>query len=114
MLVTSSEGVWLEAAGGRRILDAGGGAIVSNIGHGRPEIAEVAAHALRRLDYVVPIFATESRVALVNEVACFVVFLTRVAQKRKTFVIFLRSPQLLSFFPIDSMRNRCRIRFRIL
>lgn len=69
ILVTSSEGMWLEAAGGRRILDAGGGAIVTNIGHGRPEIAEVAANALRRLDYVVPIFATESRVALVNEVA---------------------------------------------
>ena len=68
ILVTNSEGVWLEAAGGRRILDAGGGAIVTNIGHGRPEIVEVAAKALGQLDYVVPVFATESRVALVNEV----------------------------------------------
>ena len=52
ILITSSKGVWLEAADGRRILDAGGGAVVTNIGHGRPEIAEVAANALTRLDYV--------------------------------------------------------------
>ncbi|MCH2625141.1 MAG: aminotransferase class III-fold pyridoxal phosphate-dependent enzyme [Acidimicrobiales bacterium] len=69
ILITSSEGVWLEAADGRRILDAGGGAVVTNIGHGRPEIAEIAANALTQLDYVVPLFATESRVSLVDEVA---------------------------------------------
>ena len=69
ILITSSKGVWLEAADGRRILDAGGGAVVTNIGHGRPEIAEVAANALTRLDYVVPLFATESRVSLVDEVS---------------------------------------------
>ena len=50
MLVTGSSGVWLETADGRQILDAGGGAIVTNIGHGRPEIAHVASKALERLD----------------------------------------------------------------
>ena len=69
MLITKGDGVWLQAADGQRILDAGGGAIVTNIGHGRPEIAEVAAKALEQLDYVVPLFATESRVALVDEVS---------------------------------------------
>ena len=69
MLVTHSEGVWLHTSDGRRILDAGGGAIVTNIGHGRQEIAQVAADALSHLDYVVPVFATESRVGLVEEVS---------------------------------------------
>ena len=69
MLITSSSGVWLQTADGRQILDAGGGAIVTNIGHGRPEIAQVASHALERLDYVVPVFATEARVALAEEVS---------------------------------------------
>jgi len=69
MLVTGSSGVWLETADGRQILDAGGGAIVTNIGHGRPEIAHVASKALERLDYVVPVFATEARVALAEEVS---------------------------------------------
>ena len=68
-MVTKAEGVWLHTSEGARFLDAGGGAIVTNIGHGRPEIAQVAAEALSRLDYVVPVFATEARVALVEEVS---------------------------------------------
>ncbi len=67
-VVTGAEGVWLHFDDGRRILDAGGGAVVTNIGHGRPEIAEVAARALGHLDYVIPPWATESRVALIEEV----------------------------------------------
>ena len=50
MLVTHSEGMWFHTSDGRRILDAGGGAIVTNIGHGRQEIAQVAADALSQLD----------------------------------------------------------------
>src|SRR5690606_8521560 len=48
------------------ILDAAGGAIVANIGHGRAEVAEVAAKALRDCTYVVPPFATEERLRLVE------------------------------------------------
>lgn len=64
--VASAEGAYLITPDGRRILDAAGGAIVANIGHGRREVAEVAAAALERCTYVVPPFATEDRVRLVE------------------------------------------------
>ncbi|MCP3912858.1 MAG: aspartate aminotransferase family protein [Actinomycetia bacterium] len=67
IVIDRTEDVWLVTGDGRRILDAGGGAIVTNIGHGRPEIARVAAEALGRIDYVVPVWATEARVSLVEE-----------------------------------------------
>lgn len=65
--IDRTEDVWLIRDDGERILDAGGGAIVTNIGHGRPEIARVAAEALAKVDYVLPLWATENRVALVEE-----------------------------------------------
>ena len=64
--VASAEGAYLVTPDGRRILDAAGGAIVANIGHGRREVAQVAAEALERCTYVVPPFATEERVRLVE------------------------------------------------
>jgi len=64
--VASAEGAYLITPDGRRILDAAGGAIVANIGHGRQEVAEVAAEAVARCTYVVPPFATEDRVKLVE------------------------------------------------
>lgn len=66
LTVARTEGVWLVTADGRRILDAAGGAIVASIGHGRAEVADVAARALAETTFVVPPFATESRVALVE------------------------------------------------
>ncbi len=67
LVIERTEDVWLIRDDGRRILDAGGGAIVTNIGHGRPELAKAAATALGKIDYVVPLWATENRVALVEE-----------------------------------------------
>jgi adenosylmethionine-8-amino-7-oxononanoate aminotransferase len=64
--VASAEGAYLITPDGRRILDAAGGAIVANIGHGRREVAEAMASALERCTYVVPPFATEDRVRLVE------------------------------------------------
>ena len=64
--VARAEGAYLVTPAGQRILDAAGGAIVANIGHGRREVAEVAAAALERCTYVVPPFATEDRVKLVE------------------------------------------------
>jgi len=64
--VERAEGAYLITPDGRRILDAAGGAIVVNIGHGRREVAEVAAHALEQLTYVVPTFATEAKTRLVE------------------------------------------------
>lgn len=65
-LVVGGEGRHLIMADGRRVLDGGGGAIVTNIGHGRPEIAEAAAASLREIGYVIPPWATPERVALRN------------------------------------------------
>jgi adenosylmethionine-8-amino-7-oxononanoate aminotransferase len=64
--IARAEGAYLYTEDGRRILDAAGGAIVSNVGHGRREVAEACARALEEASYVVPPFATESRVRLVE------------------------------------------------
>ncbi|NRA02315.1 MAG: aspartate aminotransferase family protein [Myxococcales bacterium] len=64
--IERTEGAFLYTRDGRRILDAAGGAIVSNIGHGRREVAEAIAAASEREGYVVPTFATESRLRLVD------------------------------------------------
>lgn len=66
LAITGGEGVWLHTADGRRILDGAGGAVVANIGHGRPEPAQAAAEALTGYAYTVPPWATEPRVRLVE------------------------------------------------
>jgi adenosylmethionine-8-amino-7-oxononanoate aminotransferase len=62
--IARTEGPYLITPEGQRIFDAAGGAIVSSIGHGRAEVAEAAQRALEQTSYVVPPFATESRVRL--------------------------------------------------
>ena len=64
--VARAEGAWLVTPDGRRILDAAGGAVVVNVGHGRREVADAYARCAAELSYVVPPFATESRVRLVE------------------------------------------------
>jgi adenosylmethionine-8-amino-7-oxononanoate aminotransferase len=64
--IARAEGATLYTTDGRAILDAAGGAIAVNVGHGRAEVADAVARALRETSYVVPVFATESRVALVD------------------------------------------------
>jgi adenosylmethionine-8-amino-7-oxononanoate aminotransferase len=64
--VARTEGSFLVLPDGRRILDAAGGAVVASIGHGRREVAEAAARALAATTFVVPPFATEERVRLVE------------------------------------------------
>jgi adenosylmethionine-8-amino-7-oxononanoate aminotransferase len=64
--VARTEGSFLVLSDGRRILDAAGGAVVASIGHGRSEVAEVAARTLATTSFVVPPFATEERVRLVE------------------------------------------------
>ena len=65
-VVARSEGVWLVTPDGRRILDAAGGAVLVNVGHGRREVAEAYAQAAVEATYIVPPFATESRVRLME------------------------------------------------
>jgi adenosylmethionine-8-amino-7-oxononanoate aminotransferase len=64
--VDRAEGAYLISSDGRRVLDAAGGAIVANIGHGRREVAEAVARALEEITYVVPPFATPQRTRLVE------------------------------------------------
>jgi adenosylmethionine-8-amino-7-oxononanoate aminotransferase len=64
--IERAEGAYLYTPDGRAILDAAGGAIVANVGHGRREVVEAAASAMQETSYVVPVFATPSRLALVE------------------------------------------------
>jgi hypothetical protein len=64
MRVVRGEGAWLIADDGRRILDAAGGAIVVNVGHGRAEVMEAIARAPAASAFVVPNWRTPEREAL--------------------------------------------------
>jgi adenosylmethionine-8-amino-7-oxononanoate aminotransferase len=48
----SADGVWLEDADGRRYLDAAGGAIVVNVGHGDRSLVDAMAQQALRTPYV--------------------------------------------------------------
>ncbi len=50
--------VWIEDAQGHRYLDASGGAVVVNIGHGRPEIAEAVRDQILKCHYAHPTMFT--------------------------------------------------------
>ncbi|HEY6420052.1 MAG TPA: aspartate aminotransferase family protein [Candidatus Binataceae bacterium] len=67
--IERAEGAWLYTNDGRKILDGGSGAVVTNIGHGRNEIAEVAARTIRNLDYIVPVWTSPERERLVERLA---------------------------------------------
>lgn len=65
-LVVGGEGSYLLTADGRRILDAAGGAIVANIGHGRSEVADAVRDAMANGGYTVPIWPTPHRLELLD------------------------------------------------
>ncbi len=64
--IARAEGCFLYTKDGHAILDAAGGAIVANIGHGRAEVADAVAASMRQQNYVVPPFATDDRLGLVE------------------------------------------------
>jgi adenosylmethionine-8-amino-7-oxononanoate aminotransferase len=64
--LTHAKGAALFTRDGRRILDAAGGAVATSIGHGREEVAEATAAAMKELTFACPPFATPHRVALVE------------------------------------------------
>ena len=64
--IVGAEGCHLITSDGRRILDAGGGAMLVNIGHGRPEPGAAMAKASSALAYVIPPFVTPERARLVE------------------------------------------------
>ncbi len=66
MEFVGAQGCHLHMRDGRRILDAAGGAMVVNIGHGRREPGEAMARASTALSYVIPPFVTPQRMDLVE------------------------------------------------
>lgn len=68
-VITGGEGCTLFTTDGRRILDAAAGAIVGNIGWGRAEVADAARAAMAAGGYVMPLWPTPHRLALVDELS---------------------------------------------
>src|SRR5712692_11567344 len=64
--IVRAEGAYLYTRDGRKILDAGSGAVVVNIGQGREELAKVAAEQIATLDYIVPLWVSPARARLVE------------------------------------------------
>ena len=64
--VDRAKGAYLYDSHGREILDAAGGAIAVNIGHGRREVAEAMRDAAVECSYVVPPWLTPQRERLLE------------------------------------------------
>lgn len=62
--VVGGDGCDLLTTDGRRVLDAAGGAIVVNVGHGRRSVADAVASTLAGGAYTVPSWPTAKRLAL--------------------------------------------------
>ena len=67
MEFSKSSGSYLYTKEGEKILDAAGGAIVSNVGYGREEVAEAIKQAVKNNSYILPPFMTPEREALLDE-----------------------------------------------
>jgi len=65
--ISHAEGAYLYTKSGHKILDAAGGAVVANIGHGRTEVADAVRNALVNASYVIPPWMTPEREALITE-----------------------------------------------
>jgi len=57
-MAVKSDGVWIEDRAGKRYLDASGGAVVANVGHGRQEIAQAVYDQILAYDYIHPTMFT--------------------------------------------------------
>lgn len=65
--IVEAEGVYLHTKDGQQLLDACGGAMVTNIGHGRRQVADAVAKSTLKSGYVLPPWLTDERAALVDE-----------------------------------------------
>ncbi len=61
LVIERAEGPWLYTRESRKILDAGAGAVVVNIGQGREEVARVAAEEVAKVNYVLPVWSHPAR-----------------------------------------------------
>ena len=57
-VAVKAEGAWIETADGKRYLDASGGAVVTNLGHGRRDLAEAVFDQILKYDYIHPTMFT--------------------------------------------------------
>lgn len=64
--VVKAEGAHLFTATGQAVLDAAGGAVVANVGHGRQRVVDALAKATADTTYVVPPWVTPGRQAMVE------------------------------------------------
>lgn len=64
--ISSGEGVYLYTQDGKEILDAAAGAVATNIGHGRTEVADVIRESVLKLDYIIPPWNCDERQQLVE------------------------------------------------
>ena len=69
-VAVKANGVWIEDQDGKQYLDASGGAIVVNAGHGRKEIAQAVYDQILAYDYIHPtMFTTPAAEALASALA---------------------------------------------
>ena len=69
-VAVKADGVWIKDKDGNRYLDASGGAIVVNAGHGRKEIAQAVYDQILAYDYIHPtMFTTPAAEALATALA---------------------------------------------
>jgi adenosylmethionine-8-amino-7-oxononanoate aminotransferase len=70
VVIERGEGIYLEEMGGRRYIDAMSGLWVVAVGHGRQELADVAAEQMSRLSFANPFaYATPPAVDLADKLA---------------------------------------------
>jgi adenosylmethionine-8-amino-7-oxononanoate aminotransferase len=67
--IERAEGAYLYTKDGHKLLDAGSGAVVVNVGQGREELANIAAETIRKLNYIVPVWVSDEREKLVKRLA---------------------------------------------
>ena len=65
--ITRADGVYLYKDTGEALIDAAGGAIVANVGHGRERVVNAMAEAARQTSYVVPPWITPSREKMLEQ-----------------------------------------------
>lgn len=67
--IQRAQGVYLYTEEGQEIIDAAGGAIVTNIGHGDQRVVDAVAEATKETSYVVPPWITPARQAMLDALA---------------------------------------------
>jgi len=69
LCIERAEDIYLYDDQGKKIIDAAGGAIVANVGHGRQRVVEAISKATQATSYVVPTWLTPSRSRMLEVLA---------------------------------------------